>query len=664
MAQVLNRVPLGKHRGIDPSDRRRSWLDSYESTRWTVSDSAGGGESHVIDFDVRMADGLSLIHHADLYATAKELVFWIRAGNFTRIDDSLRHSQYGQAMLRLCYGLTARGFWSFASLSSIDIDTICEEAAFGADGLTRSSVLVRDALARFETWEEVPDQLMSGNKFNLRSVKEAFRLPKIWAAAEIRSEIEVASARLDGHTLVSVAALKEEPITVQNIHLVTNIFEALFALRDYIDATPISFRPFPEGAARRAVALGRGTNRTPVPPPELALRLLENTTRYFIDHHEHVLGSYRLMIDGREGPDWAFSRADDAASRVKSLAVSCFILIAAFTARRVEEIKLLRRDCLHGSDADGYWMRVYVEKTERQLTWIPVPVLVARAVEMLRSLTPDGETTIDATLFQYRDPRTGRMVQLSPESMLNEFATSVGAGHFVNDNTKQTETWSWTTRQFRRLFAVMFFYRYKGKIQTLAHHLRHFDSRMTNDYVTKDPDVAKLWDQEVWRHQVEIARDIVSGRTTYTGAMGKRLTQLVDRLRRKFSDKAMVVSEAVGAALVRQLRKGQFVLTPKLWVTCSCPRTKKACEKAACRKVAGYGETDIGPDFSAAGPTVCPDCPFAMIGPENLAYIEEQAGAMTASIQVIEADGPTIFGELQAAHALKLIGTTNGFKAA
>ncbi|MGN6448992.1 MAG: hypothetical protein ACTHLK_10435 [Brucella intermedia] len=661
MALRLNVKPLKMHRAVDPESRRRSWLDAYEYPRWTVSDSEGAGKDETINFDVRMADGRSLLEHTDLYASAKELIFWIRAGTYTRFDDAHRHKQYGDAMLRLCYGLTARGFFSFASLTSVDVDMICEEAAFGVDGLTAASTLLKNALAPYDSWEKVPQSLIKNQAFDLKPVVDAFNLPLSWARKELKSEMHVATARLNGIMLASVAEMKEEPITIQNIQIVTMIFEALFALRHFIEATPIAFRPFPEGAARRATDLGSTSNRTPIPPPELALRLMENSTRFIVEHSDRILATYRATLDARRDGTWARERAVTIRSQINSLAVACYVMIAAFTARRSEEIKLLERDCIAGNELDGWWMKVYIEKTVRQRTWIPIPGIVAQSVKVLRSLTPDGEGEPDGQLFEYLDPVTGKYSELSPERLLNPFAESIGAREYANDNNKKkTETWNWVTRQFRRLFAVLFFYRYKGKLETLSHHLRHFNLQMTNDYVTLDPDNAKIWTQEVWRYQVEIARDLVSGRSVYSGPMGKRLNKLVARLRDKFSSSVLVVSENIAKSLVRQMKKNQLVLTPKLWVTCTCPRNRKGCEKAACRKLAGFDSNEIGPDFSAAGAAVCPECPWALIGLENLAYIDKQVESMPAN--AISVGGETIFAELQAANIVAIDGFRNSLK--
>lgn len=662
MAARLNARPLKKDHGIDPGSRRRSWLDAYEYSRWTVRDSEGSGKEETINFDVRMADGRSLLEHTGLYATAKELLFWIRAGTYTRFDDALRHKQYGDAMLRVCYGLTARGFFSFAALTSIDIDMICEEAAFGVDGLTAASRLLKNALVPYDTWKNVPRSLIKDDAFDLKSVVNAFNLPPTWARKELESELQVAMARLKGVKIASAADVREHPITVQNIQTVTMIFEALFALRHFIEATPIAFRPFLEGAARRAADLGSTSNRTPIPPPELALRLMENSTRYIVEHSGHIIAAHRTILAARKDGTWKRKKAEALRLQISSLGVACYILIAAFTARRSEEIKLLERDCIAGNDLDGWWMKVYIEKTERQRTWIPIPSIVARSVKVLRSLARDGKGEPSGPLFVYLDPVTNKYSDLGPERFLNQFAESIDAREYANDNNAKMETWNWVTRQFRRFFAVLFFYRYKGRLETLAHHLRHFNLQMTNDYVTLDPENAKIWTQEVWNYQVEVARDLVTGRSTYSGPMGTRLNKLAARLRHKFSSSVLVVSDIIGKALIRQMKKNQLVLTPKLWVTCTCPRNRKGWEKAACRKLAGGDSSDIGPDFSAAGPAVCPNCPWALIGSENLAYFDEQLEAM--SVNASSGGGKTIFAELQAANVVALSGFRNDLKLA
>ncbi|NTG00858.1 hypothetical protein G6L33_11485 [Agrobacterium rhizogenes] len=647
------------YRALDTFDfesRRRSWLGSpYETHEWIFRDGTGEGKDETVRFDVPMADGRSLIEHPDLYATFKELVFWLRAGNYTRIDDGGRHVQYAKTLLRICYGMTVRGFHSFASLTSFDIDMLCEEAAMGSDSLLRASAIVKEKLGAYSSWDGVPNTLAKNKRFNIGAIRLAFNLPKKWAATEVNSEVKVATARLNGELKQSVADLKEDPITVQNIQLVTTLFDALYALRHYIEAPTIKFRPFPEGPAKRADNLGARTTRTPIAPPLLTMNLLEQSVRFVANNSDAVLAAYKANLDARVNGEVDRSDAEVLRPRVSQIAVACFILIAAFTARRTDEIKMLERSCLEGNDVDGWWMKCYIEKTQRTRSWIPIPSIVARAVQVLSSFNADAEGGGDgdpnALLFSYLDPVSAKIVDLAPEGKINDFARSVGAVEYTNDNG-DTLSWHWQPRQFRRFFAVLYIWRYKGKFESLSHHLRHFNLEMTNDYVTLDPENAREWSREVWNFRVEIIKDLVSGESVYTGPMGERLNNLVKRLRQKFSD-VQIIPEFLAQAVIRQMEKGSVVVTPKPWVTCCCPRTAGGCAKAACRKKVGFEDGDVGPDYAAAGPTVCPGCPWALIGPENINYFDSELRALTPNLGV-EDDGPTIFGELQAANVVTL----------
>ncbi|MBB3147203.1 integrase [Phyllobacterium trifolii] len=651
MPVKLSHALNAKHSSaIQLEDRTRSWLRSaYADHIWVVADGAGEGKDETVSFDVRMADGRSLIEHRDLCASAKELLFWIRAGNYTRIDDAYRHKQYGDAIIRACYGLTARGFSSFADLTAVDIELICEDAAFGVDGLTRASKSLKEKLAEYQTWQHVPRSLIKNEELDLREAITAFHLPSTWARKEIKSELLVATARLNGKLLASVADMKERPITIQNIQLVTMLFDALYALRHFIVAPTIGFRPFPEGPAKKAEDLGSTTERTPIAPPDLVLTLLEESVRIVATQCESIQTGYKTLLDVDNRETSKRPEAQAMRARIETFVTACYILIAAFTARRREEIKMLERDCIAGNNDYGWWMKVYIEKTDRRRTWIPIPSIVARAVQILCSLDTGNFEDPGMSLFEYLDPVARRRTSLKPESRLNDFAKLVGAHEYTNEKN-ETLPWHWTTRQFRRFFAVLFIYRYKGKKETLAHHLRHFNLQMTNDYVTLDPDNARVWTREIWNFQIEIARDLVDGRTVYTGPMGDRLTKLVQRLKQKFSDNIIIVPERMARIVMRSMKKNQLVLTPKPWVTCSCPHNLHGCHKAACRKIAGFEANAIGPDFSAAGPTVCPSCPWALIAAENLAYIDEELQAM----RVADNHEYTIFGELQAANIVQL----------
>lgn len=150
-------------------------------------------------------------------------------------------------------------------------------------------------------------------------------------------------------------------------------------------APSLSFDPFPEGASARAIALGATTEPTPIAPFELVLRFLSESANYIQRNAKDATSSYVAAWLSRNTDAWNKEQALAAKTKVKLITAAAFVLIAGFTARRLKEILKLKRSCLKGSDIQGWWLNVYIEKSERKWTWIPIPRIVARAVETLRS---------------------------------------------------------------------------------------------------------------------------------------------------------------------------------------------------------------------------------------------------------------------------------------
>lgn len=662
--------------GLLASDRSREWLlSSYDENEWIVEDTAGEKERLTISFKVRMADGKMLSDHPALLSTAKELIFWMRAAPYTDMN-ARRQLDYANVMLRLCFGLTARGFKSFSNLNAIDVERICEDAARGYEGITCASKIIRDALAKFPTWSAVPSALVDKDGFNVSSVINELNLPERWSRKEIVSELNATAARLNGETdeLEKFSGAADEAyagddqteyeeqneeedertykVSVQQIHVVTSIFDALYSLRFLIEAPAIRFKPFPEGASLRASTLGSGTKPTPIAHPDLVFKLLEGAILAVAEGQDSVINEYDRAIQLSKQGSLDNQTAQLLRKQVDAHVTACYILIAAFTARRAKEIKKLYLDCLGGTEERGWWLKVYIAKSVRKRSWIPVPTVVARAVQAIAHFARLLPHSGDRPLFQYVDPLTFKAVTLRPETMINAFAASVGAHEHANDNG-EARSWRWTTRQFRRFFAVLFFYKYKGKKETVAHHLRHFNMNTTDDYLALDVENVRIWQKEHSAFQVDVARDLVAGRNNYTGPMGEHLNKIVQRAMRAFSNKIEIVEEDMARYVVRAMKKQQLVLVPKLWVTCTCPRSAKGASKAACRKEAGVGTDEVGPDFASAGPSVCPGCPWALIANENLAYYDQEIERISANLAVVEE--PTIFAELQAAKVVSMM---------
>lgn len=73
------------------------------------------------------------------------------------------------------------------------------------------------------------------------------------------------------------------------------------------------------------------------------------------------------------------------------LATAALVVIAAFSARRKEEMGSLKDNCI--SEVDGeFWLETWISKNIRDLDKIPVPVTVKRAVDVLLWLSKDGRS--------------------------------------------------------------------------------------------------------------------------------------------------------------------------------------------------------------------------------------------------------------------------------
>jgi hypothetical protein len=234
----------------------------------------------------------------------------------------------------------------------------------------------------------------------------------------------------------------------------------------------------------------------------------------------------------------------------------------------------------------------------------------------------------DQRLFTLNDPVTGKRINLKHN--VQGIAKKLGADSYVRRNSV-TEKWHWTPRQFRRFFAVMFIYRWFGKKETLAHHLRHFDLQTANDYLRLDPETSDIWLKEIADYKAFVAEKVVANDGSFLGPMGDRLQKYIERVRRMLNESVMIVPEEKAEVILRLMKKLHLVVTVKPWVTCCCPNTQGGCERAACRKDAGFAAGSVGPDFVAAGPSICPGCPWALISQGNIDFIELELEEVTES---------------------------------
>jgi len=606
------RLPVAAPTDPDIDDERRAhWLlSAYTDPVWNITSSGDPDRTATIDFRTMLADGRPLIDADRLCATVKEYAWWVRDARYSRIDDAVTHVIMVRNLMNVAHALSLRKIWTFAHLQPYDLEQLIEECRYGADAIFHASERVEAYLQELRADHDIDPKPFGGlprysragseapsNRVESGPIVSACHLPasasKLPGVAALIARAATANGlkTRSGNTTGEVALLSN--VTVQALQRSLDPLEQLYAMRRQIKADTIGFRPFPQGAARVAAVKGIGVERTPIPPPRLALHLLEQSARQVFDHEPTVMAA-----------------GDADRTEVVRTATACWILIAAFSARRAGEIDDLREGCLRGDDASGWWLHVYIEKTLQRKEWIPVPGLVARAVETLSSISASArQQTGTDRLFQWRRP-DGKVGRFNISRQLDTFAAAVKVP-LQGPRDKPAVAWHWHPHQFRRFFAVLYFYRFEGAtIEVLSHHLRHFNLEMTKRYVTQDPEVAALWTDVEWGYAGHVARSIVAGERSVSGAAGERLKKAGRRLIDIFRRRLQVASpERVGASLALVMQRQGMVLTPKPWVTCSCPRTREAAATAACRRAPSTEADVVGPDFAQAGPSVMPVSP-------------------------------------------------------
>lgn len=639
-------------------ERKAPWLLSeYPSPAWTVSDTWDSSRTATLDFDFPLADGRSLLDAPRLYATVKEYAYFIRDDRYAAVDDAKTHVTLVRNLMFLAHALSLRKIFSFQLLQPHDLAEIVEDCRFGADSVIHASERVEAHLKRLAEINESAiaagaDSLPFGGlprRVNRRGETKLASVGAIVAACNLPSSaaffpsiatLVAKASKANGLTPKNGKADSNDVrptrnLTVQAMQRWLAPIEQLYAMRARLSAESLSFKPFPHGASRVATVKGIGTERTPTPPPKLALHLLEKSAQELFDNKNVQV---ELM-----------SRAE-----VIRLATACWIVIAAFSARRDQEIDDLRIGCLRGDAESGFWLHVYIEKTLQRKEWIPVPELVAQAIDILSSISAHARTKTNSDhLFQWCSA-DGEVHRLDLGRQIDAFAAWAGVpmhGRFG----EEPSAWHWHPHQFRRFFAILYFYRFEGaNIETLSHFLRHFSLEMTRRYVTQDPEVAAIWTDVEWGYMGHIARSISAGERAVSGGAGERLKRLAKRLIDLFRRRLQIVEpDRIGASLMLLMQRSGMVLTPKPWVTCSCPQTAEAAARAACRQEVEGTQGAIGPDFAQAGPTVCSNCPHAIAEADRTSVVDDELSHLMAAT-MNESRAGTIFGELEAARVITL----------
>ncbi|MBB2685210.1 UNVERIFIED_ORG: integrase [Rhizobium etli] len=282
-----------------------------------------------------------------------------------------------------------------------------------------------------------------------------------------------------------------------------------FLLRGGLTFNPYEKLSLKQTARRIAT---RPIGRTPTLAPEDFVRLLQTACTWAFEYGDYILEAaesrrayanknwFKRTKDFNEYFDrirppgapklhhgWTISKADVAlkserlqlVDAVKHLLTSCAIIIGCFSARRGGEISMLLSDCIKQVGSQ-YHLQVYVEKTLQRIDKVPVPKMVAAAVDVLKTATGQVDGTTP--------PRSLFHVVKQDQALFFEFTACLKAFARYTEIPPPTGEmeWTFTGHQLRRGAAIYFYYGNDWReLDNVAHLLRHFDPEMSRIYLTE-----------------------------------------------------------------------------------------------------------------------------------------------------------------------------------
>lgn len=601
-----------------------AWLLSDpRSLQWTVADGPGNrsgeeGEPRtaVIDFDHVLPDGTSLADpgNADWLAFAMRYAVLLREHETSRIETAGMHAAQVREMFKLMsfMRLGDQPIMHFEDLRRADVERFARAVRYGTaevlDVVRRAARLAAEGADLSDTPE----------------VRRRLHLP---INLDISDALDVAAGRSNG--------ADRKPLTHNPQFRALLVLEHLWNFRREIEGGNIRFKPFETSASAEAAKHRTDTSRTPTIPQRQAMTLIDGCIRLVTELGPTVASvrdAVEAAIAGVEdrsaraaaadaaiaarGADVEAIRArvrlpaDAGAYRVVEhatviLVQACFVLIAALSARRDAEVHTLGENCILGGDGSRY---VYsaILKTERENQHTPVPDVVARIVDRLRTLGSGARTASGSTrLFCWFDAATYRAiprVRTIVPSDLDRLAT------LCDVPPHDGAPWRFTVRQFRRFFAILYMWRHENPdLGALRLHLRHWDFRQTRAYCT-DRTLGRIFTEEQRGFTRTVVTEAMAGVRQVGGAAGGRLMAMAARLKPRFAGVVAMEPERLADWSARIADR--MVVRCNPWSYCTCPDTRRGAKDANCRT--GDVPSAVGPDLARATPETCVGCRHRM----------------------------------------------------
>lgn len=635
---------------------RPSWLLSdYHSDYW-ITTGPRPDSYHKIFFKALMSDGSRLTdpQHSQVLNTVRRMSIGLRTGPYATVTDPSVHTMMTNAIVTWVLWMDLNGICAFAKLSRSDLAAYTESAIYGTAHLLQFTARIRKHLSALKASGACLP--MKGDVLDTRRICDEGQIDGKRACRDPCSLYEILKAAQEEGLHLRPAQrrlLKAGPLTpprISQIHLLRLLqpWEYQWQMRRTLPGDKLTFDPFPsEGIAKTVFKLGMVPGRTKTIPNPQAMFLIDRSIRWVLDYSPSILDiikqSDEVTLENRltrqrrrklrkleevltdlqspEGPGqpWPvrpriIGPSDDKslgiASTRRCLFASCFVVIAAFTARRRNEVTSCRErgtdnDYCISSNEEGYSIELWIEKTVQQWDKTPCPEVVVQAVEVLRKLSESArKISANLDLFQYKLFGSNETASFRVAKGLNEFTN-----HLDIPPLDDGSSWEFTPRQLRRFFAIMYIWRYEfGELSALSYQLRHYNLDMTRRYLT-EPTQGKIFREVQTEHTVSILKEVALGRRDGSGPFGERFKKIAQKIRSQIISTVHVFTEEKFAERIERLilRSGK-VLKGFPWGYCTCGSSSRDLGQAKCLNGADAAEAR-GPDRTKATLLTCAHCP-------------------------------------------------------
>lgn len=306
----------------------------------------------------------------------------------------------------------------------------------------------------------------------------------------------------------------------------------------------------------------------------------------------------------------------------KIVPTSCAAVILLYGIRRPETFYDLKINCVSGNEKTGWWLDAYIGKNYMQNRALPIPPVVAKAVQVLTRLSAPrrlaGNSDILCLSRARADVDTPRNFRVDSKDF--DFLANI-IGVDPEPGTEPPKSWHFQPKQFRRFGAAMWVYQFELPITALSAYMFHFERTTTHGYLNEPP--FRSWiTSDKRRLSLERIEAAAAGESGLAGLKAVSLQREKARLR---SVMQVTPKDAAKVVALIQVDELGLIVQANAWGYCLAKPRQSNLKRARCMSQGiGMKAKDGRPESSASNAGTCCSCLFFISHKSRLPYMRTQ----------------------------------------